>query len=246
MSCRDSHCSGLTVCYAMFCLVSLLFLSGCQKTVNTRVLHEDLSVLEAALATREVELMQLRLQLLQQEEEIKRLSSSQEQAVQEVVRAKAMLRSHAGKAETVANIAEVSMLLHSSCEAESPAARKAVLKRAEQYLAMSEVELDKENYEGAAYLVGKARALVQPVGSSHGVIISGSGESEVKFYSPIRKEVLKVSNVRQEASLQAKVLFRLNASEQVRAIAYSGPWLRIQTGDNRTGWIYYKLLDLVR
>ena len=247
MSCRDGHCSGLTVCYAMFCLVSLLLLSGCQKTVNTRVLHEDLSVLEAALASREVELMQLRLQLLQQEEVINRLSSSQEQSVQqEVVRAKARLRSHAGKAETVANIAEVSMMLQSSRETASPAARKVVPKRAEQYLAMSEVELDKENYECAAYLVGKARALVQPVGSSHGVIISGSGASEVKFYSPIRMEVLKVSNVRQEASLQAKVLFRLNASEQVRAIAYSGPWLRIQTGDNRTGWIYHKLLDLVR
>ena len=246
MSCRSNHVSGLPACYVLISMSFMLLVSGCQQTGgDTLVLHEDISVLQYELASREVELMQLHIQLQNQEEAITRLSSSQEQAVQEVVRAKAMLRSHAGKAETVANIAEVSVMLQSYQGSESPAVRKQLLKRADQYLTMSEVELDKENYEGAAYLVGKARALVQTTGSSHGVIRSGSGESEVIFFSPIRMKVVSVSNVREQASLQAKVLFRLDDSVQVRAIAYKGPWLRIKTGDGRMGWIYYKLVALV-
>jgi hypothetical protein len=224
----------------------LLSISACQQTVNAPVLHEDVPVLQRELAAREVELMQLRLQLLQQEDEINRLSSSQEQVVQEVVRAKARLRSHAGKAETVANMAEARMMLQSRQEAESTVAQKPILKRAEQYLVMGEAELDKENYEGADYLVGKARELLQPTGSGNGVISSATKETEASFYSPIRMQALRRSNVREKASLQARVLFRVDAQAEVRAIAYKGPWLKIQTGDNRKGWIYYKLVDLVR
>ena len=244
MFCRWCKFPALPACSVLLCM--MMSISGCQQTGDSRVLHEDLSVLQTELATREIELMQLRLQLVQQEEEIKRLSSLQEQAVQEVVRAKARLRSHTGKAETVANIAEVSMLLQSYQGSSSAAARKLLLKRAEQYLAMSVTELDKENYEGAAYLVGKARGLVQPAESSHGAISSGSGVSEVQFFSPLRMETLSVSNVREETSLQAKVLFQLDASTQVRAIAYRGAWLWVQTGDGRLGWVYYKLVDLIR
>jgi len=223
----------------------LLSISACQQTGNTRELYEDKSVLQRELSAREVELMQLRLQLLQHKEEINRLSLSQEQAVQEVVRAKARLRSHAGKAETVSRMAEVRMMLQSSQKAASTVTRKQLLKRAEQYLAMGEAELDEENYEGAAYLVGKARELVRPTGSGNGGISSAVAETEANFFSPIRMQVLSRSNVREEASLQARVLFRVDAPAQVRAIAYKGPWLKIQTGDNRTGWIYYKLVDVV-
>jgi len=190
--------------------------------------------------------MQLRLQLLQQEEEITSLSSSQEQAVQEVVRAKARLRSHAGKAEAVANMAEVRMMLQSSQDATPTGTQKQLFKRAEQYLTMGEAELDEENYEGAAYLVGKARELVRPTGAGNGVISSAETETEAIFFSPIRMRVLNRSNVREKASLQARILFRVDARAQVRAIAYKGPWLKIQTGDNRTGWVYYKLLVVVR
>lgn len=224
----------------------LLSISGCQHTANTQELHEDISVLQRELAAREVELMQLRVQQQQQGEEINRLSSSQEQAVQEVVRTKANLSSYAGKAETVASLAEVSMTLQSSRQAASTAARKQVLKRAEQYLTMGEAELDVENYEGAAYLVGKARELVQLTGTGNKMINSAAEETEVNFFSPIRMQVLSTSNVRNKASLQASVLFQLDPSEQVRAIAYKGPWLKIQTVDKRMGWIYYKLVDVLR
>ncbi len=245
MSCCSRSISGLPVWFVLACMPLLLSVSACQQTAKTVVLDEDVPVLQRELATREVELMQLRLQLLQQKDEINRLSSSQEQAVQEVVRAKARLRSHAGKAETVANMAEARMMLQSSQEAGPTVAQKPILKRAEQYLVMGETELDKENYEGADYLVGKARELLQPTGSGHEVISSATKETEASFYSPIRMQVLRRSNVREKASLQARVLFRVDAQAQVRANAYKGPWLKIQTDDNRTGWVYYKLLDLV-
>ncbi len=241
-SCHSRFVSGGL---ALLFLPLLLSVSGCQQTGSTRELHEDKSVLQRELSAREVELMQLRLQLLQHKEEINRLSLSQEQAVQEVVRAKARLRSHAGKAETVSRMAEVRMMLQSSQKAASTVTRKQLLKRAEQYLAMGEAELDEENYEGAAYLVGKARELVRPTGSGNGGISSAVTETEATFFSPIRMQVLSRSNVREEASLQARVLFRVDARAQVRAIAYKGPWLKIKTGDNRTGWIYYKLVDVV-
>jgi len=225
---------------------SLLLISACQQTGDTRELNEENSVLQKELATREVEFMQLRLQLLQQEEEITRLTSSQEQAVQDVVRAKARLRSHAGKAETVANMAEVKIIQLSRKKAASTTMERQFLKRAEQYLSMGDAELDEENYEGAAYLVGKARELVRPTGSANEVINTATTEVEAKFYAPIRMQVLNRSNIREKASLKARVVFLVDAKSQVHAIAYKGPWLKIRTGENKTGWIYYKLVDVVR
>lgn len=226
-------------------IMSLLLISACQQTAKTPDMNEDKSDLQRELATREVEFMQLRLQLLQQEEEINRLTSSQAQAVQEVVRAKARLRSHAGKAEAVANMAEVRMMLQSNQKAADTVTRKQSLKRAEQYLTMADSELDGENYEGAAYLVGKARELIRPTGSASDAIRSATAETEANFFSPIRMKVLSRSNVRENASLQSRILFHVDVSAQVDAIAYKGSWLKIKTG-NKTGWIYYKLVDLDR
>lgn len=234
-------------------IVSLFSLSACQLTGDTpaqnddsRKLKEDVSKLQKELATREVEFMQLRLQLLQKDEEIGRLASSQEQAVQDVVRAKARLRSHAGKAETVANMAEVRMMLTSSKEKAASVSHRQMLKRADQYLTMGDAELDVENYEGAAYLVGKARELVRPTGSGNGVVNISAAETEARFYNPISMQTLSRSNVREKANIKARILFRIDAEIQVRAIAYKGPWLKIQTAENKTGWIYYKLVEVVR
>ena len=137
------------------------------------------------------------------------------------------------------------MMLQSSQKAAATVTRKQSLKRAGQFLTMADSELDGENYEGAAYLVGKARELIQPTGSASDAIRSATAETEEKFFSPINMKVLRRSNVRENASLQARVLFNLDVSTQVQAIAYKDSWLKIQTG-NKTGWIYYKLVDLDR
>jgi hypothetical protein len=244
LSCCRKFPLGKSLCFA-FLIMPLLSISACQQSAGTPDLNKDNTMLQKEITDREVELMQLRLQLLQQKEEISRLSSSQSQAVQEVVRAKARLRSHAGKAEAVANMAEVRMMLQSSQKRGSTVTRKQSLKRAEQYLTMADSEFDEENYEGAAYLVGKARELIRPTGSASDVIPSATTVAEANFFTPIRMRVLSRSNVREKASLQARILFHVDASTQVQAIAYKGSWLKIQTG-NKTGWIYYKLVDLDR
>lgn len=186
-------------------------------------------------------IMALELRLLAKQSEIKRLSSAQEQAIQEVVRVKAKLRSRNSKAETVANLAEVKLAMQGLQAKNSGDLQVKALKRAQQYVAMSEIALQEGNYDGASYLIGQAKssfrsAIASPYERSEGNSNTNS------FSMPVRMMVRQRCNVRAGPGLERKVLSQLNSGTSVLATEYRGLWVRIRINDELSGWIHYSLL----
>ena len=186
--------------------------------------------------------MQLELQLVAKQSEITRLSSAQEQAVQELVRLKSKLRSRNSKAETVANLAEVKLALQAAQASGAGRQRDDGLKRAQQYIAMSEAALEENNYDGASYLIGQAkyslRTSIEPPGEDP------EGDSKTSHFAlPVQMTVTRRSNVRAGPGTDSEVLATLDSGTSVSATGYRGLWVRIQRRKESTGWIHYSLLE---
>lgn len=201
----------------------------------------DAAQRDATIRRQRSRIMQLELRLLSKQSEIQRLSSAREQAIQEVVRVKAKLRSRYSKAETVANLAEVKFRLQSIEMKDGADYPIEGLKRAQQYIAMSEVALDDKNYDGASYLIGQAQSYLRT-----SMDLSGeSSERDSKthnFSPPIRMTVTQRCNVRAGPGTDQNILTQLSSGASVLATGYRGLWVRIQRKDSTTGWIHYGLL----
>ena len=228
-------------------LIAATGLSACQlqdvKDGDSAPVHapERLARLEQTLDRQKARIMELELRLLAEQSEVRKLSSSQEQAIQEVVRVKAKLRSHNSKAETVANLAEAKLALEGLRTKRSGALHANALQRADQYLSMSETALKSGNYDGASYLIGRANA------SLHATNIASDEDREsnsnlTTFALPVPMTVGQRCNVRAGPGLEKKVLYRLNAGKAVSATGYRGLWVQIRGTDKTAGWIHYSLL----
>lgn len=197
--------------------------------------------LEETIGQQKSSIMQLELQLLARQSEIKRLSSAQEQVIQEIVRLKSKLRSRNSKAETVANLAEVKLALQSAQTKDSRHLRGDGLERAQQYVAMSEAALEERNYDGASYLIGQAKYSLRTSLESRGGRSEGDSDAN-SFSLPVRMTVTQRCNVRAGPGTDTKVLAKLNSGSSVLATGYQDLWIRIQRKDETTGWVHYSLL----
>lgn len=202
----------------------------------------DAAQRDATIRRQKNRIMQLELQLLSKQLEIQRLSSAREQAIQEIVRVKAKLRSRSSKAETVANLAEVKLRLQSIELNDRADYQVEGLKRAQQYIAMSEAALDEENYDGASYLIGQAQAYLRTSMDVPGKSSESDSKTHV-FSPPIRMTVTQRCNVRAGPGTDQKILTQLHSGASVLATGYRDLWVRIQRPDSTTGWIHYSLLS---
>lgn len=203
---------------------------------------EDIVRLEQTVNQQKRHVMQLELQLVAKQSEIERLSSAKDQAVQELVRLKSKLRSRNSKAETVANLAEVKLALQAAQASGAKRHRDDGLKRAQQYVAMSEAALEEGNYDGASYLIGQAkfslRTSIEPSGEDAEV----DGKTS-PFALPVQMTVTRKSNVRAGPGTDTEVLATLDSGASVSATGYRGLWVRIQRKKESIGWIHYSLLE---
>jgi len=197
--------------------------------------------LEKIIDQQEREILRLELQLLAEQSEIQRLSSSQEQAIQEIVRLKSKLRSRNSKAETVANLAEVKLALQGRKTKGSKDYRGDGIERAQQYVAMSEVALEKGNYGGASYLITQAKYALRTSVELPDERPEDKGNVN-SFSLPVRMTVVKKSNLRAGPGNTAEVLTQLNSGTTVLATGYRDLWVRIQRKDETIGWIHFNLL----
>ena len=100
----------------LFVALSLCFIPGCAHRSSKKT--DDVNKLQQTLAKRDASLAKLQLRLLERDAQIKQLeerSNSQQEmldeAIQEVVRAKAKLRSLESKAEAASEMAEAEIAI---------------------------------------------------------------------------------------------------------------------------------------
>lgn len=164
-------------------------------------------------------------------------------AFQEVVRAKAKLRSLEGKAEAASNIAEAEVALTALKTKWSGQKRGPEVIQAEHLLEMSSKELNNDNFGGALYLAGKAKNLIK-MGQAR--LNSGGKAStvseEVLFVLPVPLKVLRKSNVREGPGKDFKVVFTLKKGAKVKGHSSKDKWVWVKSEDDRSGWIFHTLI----
>jgi hypothetical protein len=217
---------------------------------------EDADKLQRTLTKREAEKAKLQLRLLERDAQIwqleERLNSQQlmlDDAIQEVVRAKAKLRSLESKAEAASEMAEAEIAVKALRAKLKGQEQDPELIQAQELLKMSAREFRKENYGGALYLTSQAKGHIRA-----GQIRLGGREkvSHMKRLPPIRGEVLfalplplqavKTSNLRKRPDLKSEVLTTLQKGTPLIGYSYIGQWVRVAREDGTSGWVFQTLV----
>jgi hypothetical protein len=198
----------------------------------------------------EEEISRLRLNLLERESQIKVFQDQAasrkrllDEAIREVVRAKAKQRSLETRAEAASEMAEAEIALK-NLQGQSPAQVGTELARADDLVKMSAQEFDRENFGGSLYLSSQAKSQINAAKAEiRKAATSGGGEGETLFAAPMELITLKPSNVRSDPALGSNVLKTIASGSVITGYAFKGEWVRVRSEDGTGGWIHGTLVD---
>jgi len=212
-------------------------------------LKRSVKPLEETRKGLEKELNLLRLRLLEKETEVKDLekqrASLQEQlaeAIQEVVRAKAKLRSLESRAEAASNMAETEIALKALKKRGHLNKDDPSISRAEQLLKMSYKEFEKGNYGGALYLANQAKGHLKDVQLHTKADPMKPLPGEIPFSVPISLRVSKTSNLREGPGLNYKIVSTLKPGVALVGYSRMDEWINVKTESGVKGWIFQELV----
>lgn len=192
----------------------------------------------------EERLIRLQLELLEKEAQLNDLSGRLEEAILEVVRAKAKLRSLGSKAEAASNLAEAEIAMKALEARTSKGARTPQSARADELLKLGAKEFKKENYSGALYLSSQAKSLIRESQER-----STSWEQlpllrgEVAFALPVPLQTRSAGSLRVGPGRKFKAIAKMEAGAQILGHSYRGRWVRVRAGEGMTGWVPYTLIN---
>jgi hypothetical protein len=226
---------------------------------NSAALRSENSSLKQALATSEQkvqeleqELSALKIQSIEQDtmiNELRRRSEAQQKrlgdAIVDVVRSKAKLRSMESKAEAASTIAEAEIafkaLQNRAASFDWVALDEIAI--AEHLLEMSAQEFNAKNYGGALYLANQAKGRVRTAQDRLSSMANTSPSSGEDFFAqPLPLKVLKKSNLRSGPGLQHEILAQLEKGTLITGLSHKGPWIQVKAPKEMTGWIYRPLV----
>lgn len=219
---------------------------------QNQALHKGLASSDAQIVELESKMADQDIQLLQKEATInelnRRVDQQQKQlddAITEVVRAKAKLRSIESRAETASTIAEAEIAVKSMRGriADNDPEGMADFNKAEQLLTLSTREFKAENYGGALYLAVQAKNQVHDgdrrlQARDERAPVAG----EVAFEQPLLLKLTRNTNLREGPELTHKVLATLKAGAAIIGYSYKASWIRVNTEDGMTGWVHQTLV----
>jgi hypothetical protein len=188
-------------------------------------------------------LAEAQLLLLEKEIQAEELGKKLEEAILEVVRTKAKLRSFESKAEAASALAEGEIALKAFKSDGVGMGGDAVILQAQELLRAGNLELRKENYGGALYLATRAKAITR-----EGEERSKDREKiptlpgEASFAMPLPLRLVRPGDLRQRPSHESKVLSSLRKGSTLVGISYKGLWVRVRTESGQGGWIHYNLV----
>ena len=219
---------------------------------ENRRLAQEVDDRQGMLKEKDALISRMQLQLLERDaraqalmEQMATQQNMLDEAVVEVVRTKAKLRSIESRAEAASTIAEAEIALKGLKESITAAGGEPDEEygKANALLRISTNEFRKENYGGALYLAGQAQSHIRAIQSN----LSRMGDyalspGEVLFAQPLPLKVLKKSNLRQGPSLDDAIQRTLDAGTLIVGYSYMEAWVRVHTEDGAKGWIYQTLI----
>ena len=241
-------------CLGLLLAVSFCFIPACANWPSKK--SDDVKKLQQTLAKREDNIAKLQLQLLERDAQIKqfeeRLNSQQEmldEAIQEVVRAKAKLRSLESKAEAASEMAEAEIAVKALKAQLAGQTRNPELIKAQELLKMSAQEFKKENYGGAVYLTSQAKGHIR----AGQIRLEGREKvapikrlppfkGEVFFALPLPLKILRTSNLRKQPDRESKVITTLKKGTPLIGYSHKDKWVRVISEDGTNGWVFQTLV----
>jgi hypothetical protein len=216
--------------------------------------HRRLAECEEKYEAQRIEGQRMRIALLEKEAQNRQLKARlslqkqmADEAVIEVVRAKAKLRSIESRAEAASTIAETEIAIKGVKEGavgEAIGSSEHLIK-ADSLLKMSTDEFKRENYGGALYLAGQAKIQIKAIRDTleqDRLLEKISGE--VVFVPPLPLMVTKRSNLRSAPSILSDVVRILGVGTLVVGHSHKDEWIRVNIEENGvTGWIHQSLVD---
>jgi len=210
---------------------------------ENKELLQSLESIEDEVAKNNLRLLEKEAQIRELEDRLESQQKMLDEAIQEVVRAKAKLRSLESKAEAASEMAEAEIAVKAlkvelAARGEDPEVAKA-----DQLLKMSVEEFQRENYGGALYLTSQAKGQIKA-----GQMRLGdkkklkSIEGEVLFAQPLPLQVLKNSNLREMPDLKSNILTTLEEGTPLIGYSYKDQWVRVTREDGIIGWVFQTLV----
>ncbi len=210
--------------------------------------RESLSASEAAARSAEARAAELSSRLLEKTAELQGSAERQatlqrqlDDAIQEVVRAKAKLRSLESRADAASAMAEAEIALK-ALQGRGAGVNRQELDKAEDLLRMSSEEFERENYGGALFLASQAKSRLHAAEAAptpRGV----AQPDEVPFASPLTYLVHTDANVRAGPGSTFQVVGTMPKGTPVTAYARKNRWLRVTDDRGTTGWVFDGLLS---
>jgi len=206
--------------------------------------------LDPAVRQLEEKVKEMELSILEKDsliQDLKARGESQQrlldEAIQEVVRAKAKLLSLDSRAEAASQMAETEIALK-TFEGQSAGGQESELQQMRQLLQMGSKEFENENFGGALYLTVQAKSRIQAAqvkARASQKLDLGSGE--IQFAVPLALKVARSSNVRSQPDVGASLIVTLSPGTPVTGYSHNGEWVRVVLDDGTRGWIHQSLLS---
>jgi hypothetical protein len=214
------------------------------QQVETGINSED-SVTEAELEKLKEELAQVRVENRALKEELEVLNGARridaqtyarrlavieadrDEAIKEVVRARARIQGMASPAEAAAMFAEARVIIDRMSEEAYNDQAIDFMKLGKRYLESGRVEMEQENPGGAAYLFDLISTLYETFRATDPRVMTVN---------------TKKASLRASATASSKRLGLLSYGEKVEGLARQGKWVRVDTASNLKGWVHSDLL----
>lgn len=206
-------------------------------------LEGQVGKLENQVGERDLRILQKDALIQELEERLLAQQRSLDNAIQEVVRAKAKQRGVGSRAQAASEMAEAEIALK-TFRAKAAGTGNRELAQAEQLLKLASGEFRKQNFGGALYLTNQAKSRIklgiltlddqQKVGRLAG---------ETSFAVPVSLTLKATSNLRKGPGLEFEILDVLPKGTLLSGYSFKGSWLRVENGDGTTGWIHRSLVS---
>jgi uncharacterized protein YgiM (DUF1202 family) len=248
-------------------LILTLLIMACQTTPKTTGLTADLRLnckrlskekkdlekslakseavrkeLEEKLAEMQVRLLEKDAQISGLEEHLKSQQKMLDDAVVEVVRAKARLHSLESRAEAASTMAEAEIAVKALKTEWGAKELDPDVIKAEQLLKMSADEFKNENYGGALYLTNQAKGHIRACQVRLRGREGTTFDDETEFAQPLALKVLKRSQLRKEPNSKSKTVSKLEKGTRLMAYAHKGEWVRVTCEGGTSGWVLQSVL----
>jgi hypothetical protein len=200
--------------------------------------NREVARLKAELARRDAEVRDLRSQQGEQ-------AKVMQEAARQAVRAKVKLRRLASQANAASYIAEVEVALETLRASPDAQAKRAQLAMPQSLLERASAAYAQGDYASAMDRAAQAEELIAMLAAPPSrTAAAARSRAEVPFESAIPMRVRIDCNLRRQPAAKAPIIGIVVAASPVRALAWKGNWLRVETADRRSGWVHQSLVAL--